>query len=339
VDRRNLIKAGIAAVGGMVLADSSAALAAPTSSEKEAVNQDLVSHVSVPRAALPKGSCDCHVHVFDGARFPFASKRSYTPGSARVEDLVAFEQRIGIDRVVVVQPSVYGTDNRAMLDALDRLGPQRARGVAVIDLKNTSPSELQAMQQRGVRGIRLNLEVSGQRNHEVAFDLLQRAQDVVGPLHWAVQVYADLDVLAALAPKLAELQVPVVLDHFAGLKTYRRDEQRQEFADVLKLVEGGNAYVKLSAPYRASRQKPDFGDLSEFAQALIAARPDRMVWASDWPHTGSSGARTGNLEQIEPFRKEDAGRALDQLAAWTPDPSLHKRILVDNPARLYDFHE
>jgi predicted TIM-barrel fold metal-dependent hydrolase len=209
----------------------------------------------------------------------------------------------------------------------------------VIDLKNTSLLELRAMHQRGVRGIRLNLEVSGQRNHDVAFDHLQRAQDVVGPLKWAVQIYADLDVLAALAPKLAELKVPVVLDHFAGLKTYKRDEQRKDFADVVALVKGGNAYVKLSAPYRASRQKPGFEDISEFAQALIAARPDRMVWASDWPHTGSSGTRTGNLEQIEPFRKEDAGRALDQLAVWTPDPELRKRILVENPARLYDFGE
>lgn len=301
------------------------------------MNPDLVRNVSVPTVPPPSGSCDCHVHIFDAARFPFAAKRSYTPGVARVEDLLVFEQRIGMSRVVLVQPSVYGTDNAAMLDALGRLGPAQARGVAVIDLQHATHAELESMHSVGVRGIRLNLEVSGQRNRDFALAQLKRAQDVVGPLGWAVQVYADVDVIAEIAPGIAELKVPVVLDHFAGIKTYRKEEQKAAFANVVSLVKASDVYIKLSAPYRASKNAPGFDDVSEFAAALIDARPDRLVWASDWPHTGSSGNRSGDLEQIEPFRSEDAGRALNQLMGWAKTPEMQKRILVDNPARLYDF--
>lgn len=301
------------------------------------MNPDLVRNVSAPTVPPPLGSCDCHVHIFDAARFPFAAKRSYTPGVARVEDLLAFEQRIGMSRVVLVQPSVYGTNNAAMLDALGRLGPTRARGVAVIDLQHTTHAELQSMHTAGVRGIRLNLEVSSQRNHDFALAQLKRAQDAVGPLGWAVQVYADVDVIAKIAADIAELKVPVVLDHFAGIKTYRKEEQKAAFAHVVSLVKASDVYVKLSAPYRASKNAPDFDDVAEFAAALIDARPDRLVWASDWPHTGSSGSRSGNLEQIESFRREDAGRALNQLMGWAKTVEMQQRILVDNPARLYDF--
>lgn len=334
--RRQVLQAGLAAISGLSLFDALAADATGVPPQGTTVNQDLVRHVSAPVFQPPAGSCDCHVHIFDGARFPFAAKRSYTPAAARVADLVAFEQRIGIDRIVLVQPSVYGFDNAALLDALSQLG-DRARGVAVVDLEKASPAALHAMHAKGVRGIRLNLEVSGQRNHEFALTQLKRAEQLVGPLGWAVQVYADVDVIAELATEIAELKVPVVLDHFAGIKAHKKDEQKAAFATVVELVKRGNAYVKLSAPYRASRSAPNFEDVTEFAQTLIEARSDRLVWASDWPHTGSSGNRNGNLDQIEPFRKEDAGRALNQLASWARTPALLQRILVDNPARLYGF--
>lgn len=334
--RRQVLQAGLAAIGGLSLLEAMAADATGVSTEGAPVSQDLVRHVSVPAFPPPAGSCDCHVHVFDGARFPFSAKRSYTPGAARVKDLIAFEQRIGIDRIVLVQPSVYAFDNAALLDALGRLG-ERARGVAVIDLETTPHAALQSMHAKGVRGIRLNLEVSGQRNHEFALTQLKRAEQLIGPFGWAVQVYADVDVIAELAADIVALKVPVVLDHFAGIKAHKKDEQKAAFASVIELVKRGNAYVKLSAPYRASRSAPNFDDVTEFALALIAARSDRLVWASDWPHTGSSGNRSGNLDQIEPFRKEDAGRALNQLASWANTPVLLQRILVDNPARLYGF--
>ncbi|WP_321923752.1 amidohydrolase family protein [Burkholderia sp. BCC1998] len=292
-----------------------------------------------PLAALPPGSCDCHVHLFDAARFPFAPNRSYTPGRACVADLLAFEARLGIERIVLVQPSVYGTDNAAMLTGLQELGLHRARGVAVIDPQRATHAELQTLHDQGVRGIRLNLQVRGERDLSIASAQLRRASDAVAPLGWAVQIYADLDVVAGLASNIAGLDTPVVLDHFAGARADKLADQATAFATVIDLVKHGNAYVKLSAPYRASRQTPRFDDLAPIARALIDARADRVLWASDWPHTGSAGNRDGDLSRIEPFRREDAGGALNQLLGWANDAALRQRILVDNPARLYRFAE
>ncbi len=286
---------------------------------------------------MPSGSCDCHVHIFDAERFPFSAQRSYSPGRARVSDLLAFEARMGIQRVVVVQPSVYGTDNAAMLDALRELGTARSRGVAVIDPRIATQAELQAMHAVGVRSVRLNLEVKGQRDQSVALGQLKRAADVVAPLGWSIQIYADVDIVAALAPTIAALPVHVVLDHFAGVRTAKQAEHKDAFDTVLSLVRDGNAYVKLSAPYRASPHGPDYLDVEPFARSLIQARADRMLWASDWPHTGSASHRDGDLTRIEPFRNEDAGRALNHVLAWAGSQSVRQRILVDNPARLYGF--
>ncbi|RQR30725.1 MULTISPECIES: amidohydrolase [unclassified Burkholderia] len=303
------------------------------------MNVDPQDYPTRPLAALPSGSCDCHVHLFDAARFPFAPNRSYTPGSARVADLLAFESRLGIERIVLVQPSVYGTDNAALLAGLRELGLHRARGVAVIDPHTATHAELQALHDQGVRGIRLNLQVRGERDLSVASAQLRRASDVVAPLGWAVQIYADLDVVAGLASDITRLDAPVVLDHFAGARADKLLGQQAAFATVVDLVKHGNAYVKLSAPYRASRQAPQFDDLAPIARALIDARPDRMLWASDWPHTGSASSRDGDLTRIEPFGREDAGGALNQLLGWTDAAALRQRILVDNPARLYRFAE
>ncbi|MEC5408548.1 amidohydrolase family protein [Paraburkholderia sp. MPAMCS5] len=332
--RRNLLGASLAAVGGLALSCASGAVAGTLGSSPVAGPLDSPS---APNAALPPGSCDCHVHIFDAERYPFAAQRSYTPGRARVSDLLEFEGRLGFDRVVVVQPSVYGTDNAAMLAALRELGTARARGVAVIDPRNVSESGLRAMHEQGVRGVRLNLEVKGQRDHAVALAQLERAAQKVAPLGWSIQIYADVDVVAALSPTIAALPVHVVLDHFAGLRTARQPEQKEAFETVLALAKGGNVYIKLSAPYRASREAPDFSDIALFAQQLIQARPDRMLWASDWPHTGSASHRDGDLTRVEPFRKEDAGRALNNVLAWAETSAIRQQILIDNPARLYGF--
>ncbi|RDV00610.1 hypothetical protein DWV00_02240 [Trinickia dinghuensis] len=286
---------------------------------------------------LPPGSCDCHVHLFDPERFPYAPKRSYTPGTVRVADLLAFEERLGIDRIVLVQPSVYGTDNAAMLAGLRELGPDRARGVAVIDPKAATIGDLRAMHDQGVRGIRLNLAANLDRDHSAALEQLRHAADVVGQLGWAIQIYADVDVVASMARGIEQLSVPVVLDHFAGARAANQPGQHDAFDAVIALVRSGRTYVKLSAPYRASKQAPDYADLDPIAVRLIEARPDRMVWASDWPHTGSAAQRSGDLSQVEPFRNIDAACALDRLQTWTKDEPLRRRILVENPMNLYGF--
>lgn len=294
-----------------------------------------LSYVSTPRVKLPKSSCDCHVHIFDPGRFPYVSERTYTPGTATVTDLLAFEGKLGVERVVLVQPSGYGTDNRCLVDALKQLGPLRARGVAVVDVNTVSTTEIDQLHAAGVRSIRLNLEVKGEHSAERAKATLLGALKVVAAKQWSIQIYADLNLIEALGGVLAEAKTPIVLDHFAGLKAEKGLNQ-PGFATVLKLLRTGNVYVKLSAPYRASKL-PDYADLQPFVRELIGAGPSRLVWASDWPHTGSSANRSGDLTKVEAFRSIDSGKILDQLAGWVGDASVWSRIMVDNPARLYSF--
>lgn len=293
-----------------------------------------LEHVHAPRSAPPANSCDCHAHIFDPQRFPYTAKRTYTPGSATVADLIAFEKRIEVDRVVLVQPSGYGTDNRCLLDALKQLG-QRARGVAVIDPKQVTPAEIDTLHAAGVRSIRLNLEVKGEHRSDYARTAIVDALNVVAAHKWSIQIYADLELIQSVADTIAQANTPFVLDHFGGLKAGKGLAQAG-FDALLELVRKGNAYVKLSAPYRASKLS-SYADLAPFAQKLIETAPDRLIWASDWPHTGSSGNRSGDLNQIEPFRQIDEGAVMDQLRDWMPNDATYRKILVDNPARLYGF--
>lgn len=285
---------------------------------------------------VPDGACDCHVHVFEPNRFPYTLPRSYTPGEANVASLLALEKSIGIDRVVLVQPSGYGTDNRCLLDALDRIGHQRARGIAVIDPAGRPRAELERWHAAGVRGVRLNVEVRGGGNIDTVADTLKRTAALIAPLGWSIQIYADVAMIGALAPDLKTLPCRVILDHFGGLKTKNGIDQ-PGVATLVGLLQSGNVYVKLSAPYRASNHGPDFDDVTPFAQALVQAAPRRLLWGTDWPHTGSSGQRNGDLSVIEPFRREDDLRTLGLLAKWAPDAGVRRAILVDNPATLYGF--
>jgi predicted TIM-barrel fold metal-dependent hydrolase len=290
--------------------------------------------------AMPPGACDCHVHVFAPERFPYAPRRAYTPGPASVDDLLAFESGIGISRCVVVQPSVYGADNGALLAALRRLG-DRARGVAVIDPERTTDDELDALGQAGVRSVRVNLESRGERDPRKAERELQAAADRVGSRGWSIQVFAGLPLLAELKEALLRLPVPIVADHFGGARGEGGTDQ-PGFAALLDMLGSGMLYVKLSAPYRSSRREPGYEDMAGIARALIAAGPERALWASDWPHTGGGATGSGdrrdrNPFDIEPFRAVDVPNVLSLLSQWAGDETTWRRILVDNPARLYGF--
>lgn len=332
-NRRNFLKeAGAAALAmaGATMLNDVANAASP-----KAPFPDADAQSSIPTLKVPAGSCDCHVHIFEPDRFPYTPKRTYTPATSSVEMLNRFQKKLGFDRVVLVQPSGYGADNRCMVESLQRLGP-RARGVAVINPATVTQGELQQLHDVGVRGIRLNLEVKGETNVQVAADALVAAEKAVLPFGWAIQIYADTKVIVALGPQLLTTKTPVILDHFGGVKT-KDGIDHADFQNMLHIIRDGNVYVKLSAPYRASRQAPEYADIQPFAQALVAAAPRRMVWASDWPHTGSSANRTGDLSMTEPFRAEDAGHTLDLLANWVPDETTRHRILVENAAVLFDF--
>lgn len=289
----------------------------------------------------PPGTCDTHVHVFDPARFPYAASRTYTPGTATVEDLQAHLARTGASRVLLVQPSTYGEDDGALRDALVRLGPGCARGITVRDPATLDDAALATLHAEGVRGLRLNLEVRGEADPSRVRGPLHAAARRLAGSGWCLQLHAALPLVRALAPVLPTLGVPVVLDHFAGLKAADAPvpggTPSAGLGAVLALLGSGAVVVKLSAAYRASTAGPAHDDLAPLVQALAAAAPDRLVWGSDWPHTGGPSTRDGELSRVESFRPENAALALDRLMAWLPDPALQAQVLVHTPAALYGF--
>lgn len=284
--------------------------------------------------AVPEQACDCHVHVFGtAADFPFAAHRGYTPPSASAAELLALQEALQLSRVVIVQPSVYGGDNSCTLDGMRQLG-ERARGVAVIDTA-TSNAALDDMHKAGIRGVRVNLATAGESDPDQARRNLAEAVARVQRLHWHVQVYTELSVIAALAAEVPQLGVPIVFDHFGGATAAGGVEQ-PGFADLLALVKNGHAYVKVSAAYRSSDKAPAYDDVAPLARALIAANPERIVWGSDWPHPHHAAPGQA-LTEIAPFYDIDDGLALNQLPLWAPDAAIRRAILSENPARLYDF--
>lgn len=283
-----------------------------------------------PLAWLPADAWDCHVHVFD-ARYPFCPTRRFTPGEAPLAALRAMRQRLGLGRSVIVQPSVYGTDNQLLVDTLER-EQGRCRGVAVID-PELREGELLRLHEAGVRGVRLNLQTQGQDDPVQAREQLQRLAERICGLGWHVQVYSQLPLFAALQDTLANLPCQVVLDHFAGVRAEQGITQ-PGFAALLALLQDGNVYLKLSAPSRVSRL-PGQVDLRPLVAAVVAANPRRLLWGSDWPHTGGLPGEKREPTQIEAFRPVDDGDNLQRLAHWLADPGLLRAIWQTNPDALY----
>jgi predicted TIM-barrel fold metal-dependent hydrolase len=238
-----------------------------------------------------------------------------------------------MSRVIVVQTTVYGTDNAGALDAMKKLG-SRARGVAVIDEK-APESALDEMDRAGIRGIRLNLETAGQTDPEIGRKRFQAAVERIKNRKWHIQIYARLSVIEGIKEQVAAAPMPVVFDHFGGSQAAPGVEQ-PGFSSLLNLLRTGKAYVKISAPYRSSTITPDYPDVAAIAKAFVAANPQRILWGSDWPHPGIPVPGRSNAE-ITPFFQIDDGRVLNLLPAWVPDPATRKTILVENPAKLYGF--
>jgi predicted TIM-barrel fold metal-dependent hydrolase len=284
---------------------------------------------------VPANACDCHTHIFgDPAEFPLAPARTYTPEPALPGDMAAFHKKLSIRRVVIVTPSIYGTDNATTLFGVKARGAD-ARGIAVIDDK-TPDSELNTMGRAGVCGIRLNLATAGVNDPAVAHQKLTAAADRVQSRKWHVQIYINTPLIAHLTDVVANLSVPVVFDHFGGAQA-AEGLQQPGFAELLELVRSGKAYVKISGAYRASQLAPDYANVAPLAKALIAANSDRIVWGTDWPHPNSVTPPGKKPTDVTPPLRVDDGRLLNQLAVWAPDQSIRRKILVDNPARLYAF--
>ncbi len=284
---------------------------------------------------VPVGACDCHTHIHaDPAKFPFFAGRVYTPELASPEEMSALHKALHIERVVIVTPSVYGTDNSATLFGMKARGPN-ARGVAVIDDK-TSEKTLDELDVAGIRGFRLNLATSGVSDPNAG---RARFQAALGPATYRnhhIQIFTNLAMISAIKDLVAASPVPVVFDHFGGAQAARGLDQ-PGFADLLTLVHTGKAYVKISGAYRASKLGPDYADVAPLARALIAANPDRIIWGTDWPHPDSVTPPGKQITDVTPLFQIDDGRLFNQLPAWAPDAGVRKKILVDNPARLYGF--
>ncbi len=273
-----------------------------------------------PRLKAPPGAVDTHFHVFGPTtRYPYTPARSYTPPEAPLSRYRDLLDRLGIDRAVIVHPSVHGTDNRVTLDALDA-SRDWMRGVAVVD-ETVSEAELREMHEHGVRGLRINVLFKG----GVGFDAARRLADKIKDLGWHLQFLIDISATPEFARELAALPVDSVVDHMGHMST-AKGVDHPAFQNLLALVREGRTWVKLSGAYRMTQERePPYGDVAPFAQALVAANPDRMLWATDWPHPAVT------------IPMPDDAALLNMLGDWAPEAAMQRRILVDNPARLYGF--
>ena len=214
--------------------------------------------------------------------------------------------------------------------------PEKTSSSYVLYMDKTTEAELNKMSKEGFTGIRLNLATGGINDPKVGAEKLAAGIARVRKLNWHVQVYTNLAMIAALKDQIAAAPVPVVFDHFGGAQAKLGVDQ-PGFADLLQLVKTGKAYVKISGAYRSSEKAPDYADVMPLAKALIAANPARIVWGTDWPHPNSVPLPGKTKNDVTPLFQIDDGALLNQLALWAPDAAVRKRILVDNPERLYQF--
>ncbi len=294
----------------------------------------LDTKTTPPAFHVPAGACDCHVHIFGPqSRFPLEAKRLYTPAPVSMDDLASLQEALHLERAVVVQASPQGTDNACLLEALSQR-PSSTRGIAVVG-DDIGHDALAAMSRVGVRGIRLNLETYGIEDPVAVGARLKAAAERVAPLGWHIQLYARASLLAALADLIAGLPCPIVADHFGRVRA-ADGVDHPDLRVLLALVRTGKVYVKLSAPHRIS-DRADYADVEPIAVAFTEAAPERMLWGSDWPHSQVPPRSRRSRSGFDPYRTEDDGANLNRLARWIPDPGQLRRILFDNPARLYSF--
>lgn len=291
---------------------------------------------TAPRFTPPPGACDTHMHVFGPpSRYPYLPVRSYTTPDASLADYQRVRDRLGLARTVFVQPSVYGEDNRRLLDAMAQLGAT-ARAVVVVGADVTM-AELQALDAAGARGVRLNLQSVGLADPGRLTAALRPLAARIAELGWHIQLFMAPGLLPALASAAAELPVPLVVDHM-GLLPASSFQHHPGWSAMCRLLEGGQTWVKLSGAYRVNDGVDgDYAMVTPLARALLQAAPERMLWGSDWPHTPRHDQQPTAAGTVTPFRGLDTGALLDLLADWAPDQALRQAVLSDNPARLYRF--
>jgi 2-pyrone-4,6-dicarboxylate lactonase len=282
-----------------------------------------------PAFAAPKGACDAHFHVFGSAeKYPHAtSDLRYKPPYEPLEKYLQLARRIGFERFVFVQPSAYGLDNSCLLDAMAATDAKTRRGIVHLDEENPADAELARWQALGVCGVRINVSPIRQPEAGLADAIrpkITRTANICRELGWHVDFLLPGWLISELMGTLRELPVAFSVAHM-GLFPAKAGTKQPGFQEFLELVNDGSkrCWVKLTGIYRFS-QDPTFADVKPFAQALIAMAPDQLIWGSDFPHL-SFHDKVGTIQLY------------NMLGQWAPDAAIRKRILADNPARLFEF--
>lgn len=277
-----------------------------------------------PRISLPKGSIDCHVHVF-ARGYELNPARGYNPPDSTVADLRHLHRTLGVDRVVFTQPSIYGVDNSAILDGMAALNsetPNRARGVIACTSAITD-KEMEALDKKGVRGIRLNSDNKG--GMPIALTEIPGLAARMKPFGWHFEFLFPGKDIIELMPTLSAITVPISIAHFA-YQPATAGVQAPGFQALLELMRRGNTWMKISGANRVSETDlPPYDDCKPLAHALIEAAPERIMWGTDWPHP--------NKYVVNP----NDGDLVDAFGEWVADEGMRRNIMVDTPAKLYRF--
>jgi D-galactarolactone isomerase len=272
-----------------------------------------------PKLIAPPGATDTHMHFYgkDGTQAP----GTFLPGYFPVEDYQAMQKRVGLQRVVVVQPNAYADDNSVALDSIKKLGLKNAKGVAVVK-QGVADAELDRLTKGGMCALRIMTLHGG----ALGFDVMDALMARVHPFGWHANIQLDGRELPKYEAQIKRLPGRFVIDHTG--KFLEPVETRSEpFKTLVRLIDTGRCWVKLSAPYETSKTgAPKYEDVSKLARALVQHAPQRMLWASNWPHPSAR----------KPSPPDDADM-LDLLLDWAPEEKVRKRILADNPAELYGF--
>ncbi|MEM7242559.1 MAG: amidohydrolase family protein [Pseudomonadota bacterium] len=270
----------------------------------------------IPAFKMPSGSVDTHYHIFSKPS-EFAANRSYTPPNASAADYAHLQSVLGIEKSVVIQPSIYGADNRTTLGHAAASPNRRAIGVVQ---QMPSAADLKSMAAQNCVGLRINAVFKGAPE----FDLVPKLAAAIADLGWHLQFLIDVAQADDVLDHLVDLPVPIVIDHMGHVPA-RNGFETSGFQRMLALLGQGRLWVKLSAPYRLEDATPDYPATTAIARALVAANPDNLLWGTDWPHPAFAGTMPND------------GDLVDLIPHWMPDKQTQQKILVDNPTRLYRF--
>jgi predicted TIM-barrel fold metal-dependent hydrolase len=274
-----------------------------------------------PRMAAPEGACDSHIHIYD-PRFPAARPDVPVVANATAGDYRLLQGRIGTTRTVLVQPAAYGTDNRVTLDAIERLGRESTRGIAVLH-PDVSDAELEALDRGGIRGLRFTQHDS--RTAVTTAEMIEPLARRIQAFGWHVQLHLRAPQIVEMAALIEGLPGTIVIDHLGRIPE-PIGTHHAAFALVRRWLDAGRTWVKLSGAYLESRDAPRYADVTRVAREYAMAAPERLVWGSDWPHP------------TEAVAKPDDAVLFDLLGEWAPPEGLRRRILVENPETLYGFN-